>query len=255
MTEEPMSPSRDAGLRSALGEAIRTLGKAALALGVFGTLFFGSQWSAHRQVNAALASLPLPDKIVQGDCAIWFMGSSSMSRWATLQRDMSPWSTHNRSVSGATLNEISRRFANEQDPAPPQAIVFYAGENDIAFGVPLPTVIAKIDEFLHLKNTKLGAVPVLILSIKPSPSRWDQRAAQVAFNAAMQKLAAGRGDVHFVDTQARLLLNGKPGPFFGEDQLHLNEAGYSVLSDEVRHAIDADLPAAVVRRCTADKAG
>jgi lysophospholipase L1-like esterase len=246
--------SQEAGLRSSLGEAIRTLGKASLALAVFGTLFFGSQWSAHRQVNAALASLPLPDKIVQGDCAIWFMGSSSMSRWATLQRDMSPWSTHNRSVSGATLNEISRRFANEEDPTPPQAIVFYAGENDIAFGVPLPAVIAKIDEFLRLKNARLGPVPVLILSIKPSPSRWDQRATQIAFNAAIQKIAAERHDVHFVDTQAKLLVNGKPGPFFGDDQLHLNEAGYRVLSDEVRHAIDTDLPTAAVRRCTASSA-
>jgi lysophospholipase L1-like esterase len=249
-----MLPLQEAGLRNALGEALRTLGKAALALGVAGTVFFGFQWSSQRQVNAALASLPLPDKIVQGDCALWFLGSSSMSRWATLQRDMSPWSTHNRSVGGATLNEINRRFANEKDPVPPQGIVFYAGENDIAFGVPLQAVISKIGEFLRLKDARIGRVPVLILSIKPSPARWDQRATQVAFNAAMQKIAAERSDVYFVDTQAQLLVNDRPGPYFGEDQLHLNEAGYRILSDEVRNAVDVDLPAAVVRRCTASKA-
>lgn len=242
-----ISPSN---ARRIVTEVAATIVKAGLALFVFGAVFFGFQWASSRQAQAVLASLPLPDETVQNDCAIWFVGSSSMSRWDSLQNDMQPWSTHNRSVGGATLTEINQRFLNERKPQRPQAIVFYAGENDLAFGVPVEVALSRFENFLDAKSARLRDVPVLFVSIKPSPARWDQRSIQSVFNARVNEMAKRRTDLHFVNTVPRLLRGSQPGPYYVGDGLHLNEAGYEVLAAALRTAINNSLPPSVLERCT-----
>lgn len=157
-------------LRAGAVELAATLGKALVAIGVFFTITSGFAQLRPDDV----ASQPLPNS-VDARCALWFVGSSSISRWTTLERDMSPWAAHNRSIGGATLTELSRRFAVERSPEPPQAVTFYAGENDMAYGVPHATVFKEFHTFLGRKTAALGRVPVFFISVKPSPTRWDLR--------------------------------------------------------------------------------
>jgi lysophospholipase L1-like esterase len=236
-------------LHGALREAVATLAKAAFAVAVFTGVVLGWHHLQTRQAMAFENSLPLPNEVVQDGCAIWFMGSSSMSRWASLQRDMRPWSTHNRAIPGATLGEISHRLLNEEKPQPPRAIVFYAGENDIAFGVPAATALQGFQTFMQDKTQKLGAVPVFFVSVKPSPSRWDNLPAQRAYNDGVRALARERDDLHFIDTASQFLVGGRPGPFYGEDGLHLNDRGYGIFAAALRRALNADLPRELVRHC------
>lgn len=232
-----------------LREAASTLGKAAVAITVFGVVFFGFQNAVTKRADAILAAQPLPDQITQSECAVWFVGSSSMSRWASLQRDMSPWSTHNRAIGGATLKEINQRFQNEANPQRPQAIVFYAGENDLAFGAPVGAVTDRFRDFLRLKTERLGSAPVLFVSLKPSPMRWNEREEQRQVNDAVRAMAAERSDLFFVDTVPSILVDGRPGPFFDTDGLHLNEEGYAILTAKLQAALRSDLPRSVVHHC------
>ncbi|WP_204313701.1 hypothetical protein, partial [Stenotrophomonas maltophilia] len=72
----PLSTRSPGPLRVALA----TLGKCALALAVFPTIFGGWQWVLARQ--------PLPGASNrEGGCVLWFVGSSTMSRWSSLQAD------------------------------------------------------------------------------------------------------------------------------------------------------------------------
>ena len=142
--------------RHAALELGSTFLKVTLAISIYAAITGGYAHLGAAQAGVDPASQLLPNDVEQSDCAVWFVGSSSMSRWATLQQDMAPWVTHNRSISGGTLVEISRRFANEQTPQRPRAIVFYAGENDLAFGVPAPTVGAEFRTFMQRKTAALG---------------------------------------------------------------------------------------------------
>lgn len=232
--------------RAALAELTATLGKAALALAVFFTVTGG--YARLGVGGHSPAAGPLPDD-VNSRCALWFVGSSSMSRWTALERDMHPWVAHNRAIGGATLTELSARFAAERPRKVPRAVVFYAGENDLAYGVPADVVVAEFRTFLARKRASLGSTPVLFVSVKPSPTRLRFRPAQAAYNAAVRRLAAGRGDLRYVDIVPDLVRDGRFGPFYDGDGIHMNAAGYGVWTRAVRRALREHLPADVVRAC------
>lgn len=231
-------------------ELATTLGKAAMALAIFFgvTSTFSGVQAGRMQGDAA--SQPLPND-VDGRCALWFIGSSSMRRWTTLERDMRPWTAHNRAIGGATLTELSDRFAVEKSPTPPRAVIFYAGENDLAYGVPESTVIEEFRAFLDRKTATLGDVPVFFVSVKPSPTRLRFLEAQARYNAAVRRLAAERADLFFVDVVPSLAPNGRLGPFYDADGIHMNTAGYQVWTRGVRAALRTGLPRELVGACDA----
>ena len=234
-------------VRARAVEVAATIGKALIALTVFFTVTAGyAQLQAGRLDD--LASQPLPNS-VDSSCALWFVGSSSMRRWTTLERDMRPWTAHNRSIGGATLTELSGRFAVERSPTPPRAVVFYAGENDLAYGVPDATVTNEFRTFLDRKTATLGKAPVFFVSVKPSPTRWRLRPAQERFNEAVQRLAATRDDLFYVDIVPDLFRGGRLGPFYDPDGIHMNEAGYGVWTRAVRSALRDHLPVELVQAC------
>jgi lysophospholipase L1-like esterase len=241
------------GLMRGLGrwEKVR---KVLAGLSVFVLIFGGWVWMWSRAASAEaalIAASPLPDaRAPDSYCALWFVGSSSMHQWDQLSADMLPWDAHNRGLSGASLPEISRRFNNGESGRFPRAIVFYAGENDIAFGVPPKKAFDELKTFIAEKRRQMGAVPIFILSLKPSPLRWDERPAQIEFNDAVQALVREQPDLVYVDIVPSLLVGGKPGAFYNADGLHLNRDGYVAVRRAVRAALDRSLPRALVKRCS-----
>ena len=207
-------------------------------------------WRQHQA--AAEAASPLPDYVGRDECAVWFVGSSSMRNWVKLQDDMSPWTTHNRSIGGATLPELASRFGNGTADQAPQGIVFYAGENDIAFGRTAGEVTSDFATFLAMKRRRYGAMPLLFISVKPSPTRWNNLPAQTAYNDAIRALAATVPDVSFVDIVPKFLPGGKPGDFYADDGIHLKDAGYRIWARAVRRELRASLPKRVVNRCDSE---
>ena len=172
----------------------------------------------------------------QGACALWFIGSSSMHRWSGLRQDMSPWVAHNRGINGALYPEIIAGFRRAAEAAP-SALILYAGENDIAAGVPIPSVIEGLADFLDLRSKRMAHVPVFLLSMKPSPGRWQFYPQQQQFNRAAAKLIARYPDVTMVDTTTPMLVEGKPGGFYREDGVHMNPAGYDIWARTVKAAL------------------
>lgn len=229
--------------------------KMLVALAVFAAIV--SCWIAFRQVSfareqARVAASPLPTTGPDAErgCTLWFIGSSSMHNWQTLAQDMAPWTARNRGIAGATMDEITHRFGNEPKGEAPQAIVYYAGENDIAFGGTADQAFAGLESFIAAKRKRMGAVPMFVLSLKPSPTRWSDRPAQIAYNRAAERLADRSDDLTFVDIVPRLLVNGQPGPFYIEDGIHMNPAGYVRWAEAVGEALPNELPDDLVKRCS-----
>jgi lysophospholipase L1-like esterase len=198
--------------------------------------------------EAAASPLPTaPVPLSRPGCSIWFIGSSSIANWRTMPEDMAPWEARNRGIGGATMREITQRFQNEPDGAKPAAIVYYAGENDIAFGGTTDRAITDLQAFVAAKRKRYGAMKVLILSLKPSPTRWDERPLQIEFNKRSQALVASQPDLAFLDIEKLLLVGGRPGPYYRDDGIHLNADGYRVWARAIDGALPKLLPDAVNR--------
>ncbi|WP_257555162.1 GDSL-type esterase/lipase family protein [Sphingobium sp. CFD-2] len=212
-------------------------------------LIVGS-WLAVGRYRAAHVTLP-DDGPGPSACSLWFVGSSSMRRWTSLNRDMAPWKTHNRGIDDATFAEILPRFANAAQDSKPVAIILYAGENDIANGIEVRTVLRNLGRFLDLRNRMMGDVPVVILSMKPSPARRSIFKSQMLFNAAAQGLIERMPLTYYADITTPLLKDGKLGDNYRADGVHMNPAGYGIWAGVVRQRLNDVLPAETVRRCVA----
>lgn len=209
-----------------------------------------SGWATFQHYRATSVTLPDADHADDG-CMLWFVGSSSIHRWTDLEKDMTPWSVHNRGINSATLTDIIPRFANinVRKEGRPRAIIVYAGENDIANGVPVRTVIRQLATLLDQRTRLMGDVPVLLLSMKPSPGRAANLPQQVLFNRAAQGLISHAQQVHYVDITTPLLTDGKLGDNYQPDSVHMNPQGYRIWAKAVRARLHAVLPAATLARC------
>lgn len=221
------------------------------AKAALGVVIFSSALGAVTMISDRLAlHRALPDAGgAQGRCAVWFVGSSSIHRWTNMAETMAPWNPHNRGVNGATLDDVRHRFANETVTVPPEAFVLYIGENDIADGMRAEQVARGIAGLLDDQARVMPRTPAFVIAIKPSPTRWSSRPEQLRLNALMREVAARRR-VTFLDVGDDLLIDGRPGPFYRDDGIHLSDAGYKVWGRDIRIAFDRAMPHTVVRRCT-----
>jgi lysophospholipase L1-like esterase len=96
---------------------------------------------------------------------------------------------------------------------------------------------------LDRAETELRGTAIVLLTVKPSPSRKHLLEAQMEFNQRLKTMAAARQRVRVVDVASPLLdSHGKPDPrFFGADQLHLNADGYEAWRKPVLDAIELSL--------------
>ena len=160
--------------------------------------------------------------------SILFVGSSSIRMWKTLEKDFAPLPVINRGFGGATIAEVNYYAERIVYKYSPGVIVFYCGENDIAEGLPPAVVFQDFKKFMGETEKNLPEVPVVYISAKPSPARWDYWRKFKILNQMIEKFAQNRPSLYFVDIGPVLSgLDGKPDPaLFIEDGLHLNRAGY-----------------------------
>lgn len=217
--------------RSPLAAAI---GKAFVALAVFASVFGGWLTVVQSRAETRAAAARLPGSGVADACAAWFIGSSSIHKWTSLETDMAPWKARNRGVNGASMPELLQMARNEPRGPAPRAIIFYAGENDIAHGASAADDIVNLRAFLAFTMRRWSGVPLIIVSLKPTPTRWGNLPEQTIFNTAARTIAARTPGVTFVDVVPLFLVNHRPGPFYVDDGIHLNAAGYARLTHAIR---------------------
>lgn len=174
-------------------------------------------------------------------CQVLFVGSSSIRYWApTLARDMAPLPVIDRGFGGSHIASVNHWFSELVSSHYPRSIVFYAGENDLDAGASPATVVANFDRFMKIKVRKLNVTPVYFISLKPSPSRWAQRAQQSAVNDAIRERARHRDDLHYVDVVPAMLQDGKPRAIFREDGLHMTDEGYRAWTAILKPMLEAN---------------
>lgn len=164
--------------------------------------------------------------------AILFVGSSSFRMWTNLQQSFPKHTVINRGFGGSCLPDVIR-YANDIIlPYQPRQIVIYCGENDLASSdtVTAKMVYSRFVQLYKIIRRKMPVVPIVYVSIKPSPSRAKLMPAMKESNRLISSFLRTQKHTVFVDVfSAMLKADGTSDTsLFIEDNLHMNAAGYAI---------------------------
>jgi len=175
--------------------------------------------------------------------SIVFVGSSSIVLWDTLGEDMAPMPTLNRAFGGSVIAHVTHFADRIVLPYEPSAIVLYAGDNDIPFGLSADCVLRDFEAFVERVHATASDTPIYFISIKPSPSRMEFWGDMERANQLIEARTTTNPALHFIDvSQAMLDEQGQPrGDLFLADGLHMTAAGYRLWTSIVRPRLAADL--------------
>jgi lysophospholipase L1-like esterase len=168
--------------------------------------------------------------------AIVFIGSSTIARWKTLERDFPEQPVLNRGFGGSEIVD-STHFADRLIfPYEPKMVFFRAGGNDLAAGKSVEQVFSDFKDFVNEVHFRLPEAKIVFISWGPTPLRWAQHDKEKQFNELAAGYITGKPYLQYVETyDLPLGTNGLPRPeLFGADGLHFNAAGYKLLAERVR---------------------
>jgi lysophospholipase L1-like esterase len=168
---------------------------------------------------------------------ILFTGSSSIRKWDDLERTFSDYVVMNRGIGGAVTNDIIYYANDIIFPYHPRQIVLYVGENDLVEkGTTADSILNRFKRLYTIIRSKLPEVPIVYISIKPSPSREQYFATATAANGLIRDYIAKQSNITFVDIyQLMLDQSGKARKeLFVEDMLHMNKQGYEIWQNTVK---------------------
>lgn len=166
---------------------------------------------------------------------ILFVGSSSFTFWKDIKDYFPAYPIINRGFGGSSLPDLIR-YANEIIiPYAPKQIIIYCGENDIADAwdknrITPDTILIRFKTLFSMIRKKSGKVPVVFVSIKPSPSRWKMEADFIKANQLIKAYLRGQRKTTYINVHdAMLLPDGTVNPaLFIKDSLHMNAKGYAI---------------------------
>ncbi|TDD97004.1 GDSL-type esterase/lipase family protein [Flavobacterium cellulosilyticum] len=160
-----------------------------------------------------------------------FYGSSTFTLWNELSTIFKEHNPLNLGFGGSTLAACTwffeRVFENIKDI---EAIVIYAGENDLGEGRHPEEVLMYLENILYKIRAKYGNIPCTCISIKPSKNRLHLSGSIRYTNRNIQELMSKDLNFHYVNIYDIMLdQNGNPKEeYYIGDGLHLNQVGYKL---------------------------
>ncbi len=164
--------------------------------------------------------------------AILFVGSSSFRKWTDVQDYFPGYKIINRGFGGSSLPDVIRYVDDIITPYHPKQVVIYCGENDLAASdtVTAQMVYSRFVTLFSLIRKRLGNVPVVFVSLKPSPSRSKLFPKMLEANVRIKQYLSKKNKTAFADVYHKMLgPDAKPMKnLFLEDNLHMNKNGYAI---------------------------
>ena len=158
-----------------------------------------------------------------------FVGSSSIRFW-----DLYAWFPGRKYLNrGFGGSQISDSIANldllilRHEPG---TVVFYAGDNDIAFRKTPDRVAADFRTLTRDVHARLPDALILFLAIKPSTARWELVGPMREANRRIQAYCGADPRLLYVDVHTPMIgPDGLPrADLLHGDGLHLSAAGYAL---------------------------
>jgi lysophospholipase L1-like esterase len=141
----------------------------------------------------------------------------------------------NRGFGGSHFSDavhfVDRILAGHQ----PRIIVVYEGDNDIAAGKSPEQVANDFRDLVARIRKLLPSTRLVVVSIKPSPARWQYFQAMQEANRLIRAEVERPENLDWADVVPPMLgSDGRPcRAFFRDDCLHLNESGYRLWTEVI----------------------
>jgi lysophospholipase L1-like esterase len=167
--------------------------------------------------------------------AVLFVGSSTIRLW-DLEKSFPGVPTINRGFGGSQTADVVHFAPRIVVKYKPRVIVFYSGDNDINAGKSPEQVSADFQALVDVVRKELPKTKLIVLSIKPSPSRWKLYDKMKEANRLNAAIAQKTPNVVFLNV-AFLMLNSEGMPrteLYAKDGLHINADGYHQWSTALR---------------------
>jgi len=174
-----------------------------------------------------------------------FVGSSTFAHWKTMEVELKDLSAINRGFGGSTMPEVNHYFERLVTKYKPSRIVLYAGTNDLAEGHSAERVAKDVAAFVAKAHEELPRAEVFFLSMSMAPCRVQFAKEYTEGNRLIAAFTARDSHFHYVDvTKVMYDDNGLlHKDYFGNDNLHMNKAGYAAWVPVIRHALSGSAQA------------
>jgi len=170
---------------------------------------------------------------------IVFTGSSSIRFWEDVQQRFPEHQVLNTGFGGSQFSDLELYLDELILNYKPNKVFIYEGDNDI-FAKKRPRKILKKAEYiLGILQQRNPNMEIVLISAKPSISRWKYRGRYRRLNRKLNSLASETEGIDFVDVWYPMLDNRKvKQDIFIEDGLHMNDKGYDIWYDVIKNYID-----------------
>lgn len=196
-------------------------------------LIFILSFSANSQINfkSEVEAIQKTNKHLIKDEKnnIVFTGSSSIRIWKNLPEIFGNSRIVNTGFGGSKASDLLY-FINELViDFNPTKVIIYEGDNDINSGQEISLIYNNILKIIKKIKDKNNNIKIILISAKPSISRWHLREKYIQLNNKYRELANKSDYIDFADTWSAMIENGVlKKDIFVEDGLHLNEKGYEI---------------------------
>lgn len=174
--------------------------------------------------------------------AVLFVGSSSIRMWESIAEDMEPYATIRRGYGGAKFSDLAVFAERLIHPHEYRALVLFVA-NDVT-GSPDDLTTEEVERLvrhiLSIVRNQKPDVPVLLVEITPTPSRFAAWPQIRQVNAMMRELALTEPHTYFIPTAEQYLdaeKQPRPELFIG-DRLHQNRQGYELWAKLIKRRLD-----------------
>ena len=168
---------------------------------------------------------------------ILFVGSSSVKNWIAFDSTYAQFGAINRGFGGSTLLD-QIHYANDIIlKHNPRQIIIYCGENDFAntSNITPQEVFDRFMQLYRIIRSKYPSVPIVAISMKPSPSKLEMMQKIYTYNQLLQDYIAVDPSITYADIFTPMLNpDGSPDrSYFFSDMLHMNRKGYQLWNSVV----------------------
>jgi beta-glucosidase len=190
-----------------------------------------SSWSGFRAHNAQRRAMFAAYQQLDQD-GIVFVGDSITEGWHSLQQDFADIGVKvvNRGIGGDTTPNLLYRLQDDVLSIHPRALVILIGTNDLGAGTSPTDIAANLSDLHRRIRAADPQIPIAWCLVMPRGDGEQYVSEIPALNELIRKLAASDANGTVCDTYTPLATaDGKDRrEDFRPDNLHLNDAGYTV---------------------------
>jgi lysophospholipase L1-like esterase len=168
-----------------------------------------------------------------------FTGSSSIRMWKDLQDRFPEQQVLNTGFGGSQFSDLELYLDELILNYNPTKIFIYEGDNDVSAKKRLKDIVNTSARILNTLQQRKQGMEIILISPKPSISRWKLRRKYRRLNRKLSRLAEKTDGVDFVDVWYPMLDKRKvKQDIFIEDGLHMNTKGYDIWYEVLKNHVN-----------------